>query len=246
MLLATDDITQLKSKAPDNTVFEEEYLKLRKKENRIYSDELVSSLPLVPEDHPHAAEWKMRAQSCERLIGYLGNKNKFLKILEVGCGNGWLSHLLSMLPGNVTGCDINQEELEQAARIFSTDRIRFSKRDQLCNENDIYDVIVFAASMQYFESFKETIDKFSPFLNKDGEIHVLDTHFYNKKDIETARQRTKEYFRQMNSDEMTKHYFHHSIEELKQFDHEFLYNPSFSFLKNKNNPFPWICIYPRK
>ncbi len=266
MQLATGNTTLLQHQEKETvSLFEEAYLRLRKKENRIYSDEVVALLPLVPPGHPHASEWKLRAQSSKRLIEYLGNKNKlkinsrngattqrgavaqlretFLDILEVGCGNGWLSHRLSMLPMNVTGCDINQQELQQAVRVFSSFGIRFTETDSVFSVKNKFDVIVFAASMQYFRSLKDTIEKFSTLLNESGEIHILDTHFYNKINIESARQRTVEYFHRMNADEMTDHYFHHSIEEVKAFKHKFLYNSSFSFLKNKKNPFPWICIY---
>ena len=67
------------------------YLASRKKENRIYSDEQVVQLPFIEPTHIHYHEWQVRKRSALRLIHYLEKKNKPLSILEIGCGNGWLS-----------------------------------------------------------------------------------------------------------------------------------------------------------
>ncbi len=52
-------------------------------------------------------------------------------ILELGCGNGWLSHLLSQsLQRDVCGIDVNRTELTQAARMFGHDqRLSFIAAD---------------------------------------------------------------------------------------------------------------------
>ena len=37
------------------------YLRVRAKEGRLHPDDLVMRLPHVPETHPHALEWRLRA-----------------------------------------------------------------------------------------------------------------------------------------------------------------------------------------
>src|SRR5215213_11952226 len=88
--------------------FEELYISIRKKEQRIYTNEEVALLPDIYPDHIHYHEWQIRKRSSERLINYLSKKNRPLKILEVGCGNGWLSARMAAVDKwEVTGIDIN-------------------------------------------------------------------------------------------------------------------------------------------
>ena len=229
--------------------FETEYIALRKKENRLYTDEQVKWLPEIEETHPHYKEWQVRSNSCNKLIQHLSNKKRELNILEVGCGNGWLCSQLSKIPGsNVAGIDINSTELEQAKRVFGqVENLEFFY-GELVNENtrsEKFDVIVFAASIQYFASLDEILVQSLQLLNTQGEIHILDSHFYKLFELETARQRSMDYYRSIQFSEMSKHYFHHSLEELKPYNYKIFYTPgSFinRFIKN-NNPFPWICIY---
>src|SRR5579863_3205882 len=95
------------------------YLDLRQKEGRIYSDEALKMLPDVSPNHALAFEWKVRKRSSEKLIKRLSSKHIPLKILEIGCGNGWLSHKISEIgDSEVTGVDINMTELKQATRVF--------------------------------------------------------------------------------------------------------------------------------
>src|SRR6059058_1085116 len=78
--------------------FESAYIDLRIAEKRMYTDEEVAWLPEVDEEHVHKKEWDIRKLSCAKLTRYLGNKRRPLKILEIGCGNGWLSYQLSQIP----------------------------------------------------------------------------------------------------------------------------------------------------
>ena len=99
--------------------FEEQYIMVRQKENRLYTDEQVRWLPEIEPSHPHYKEWQIRRNSCKNLVQHLSSKKKELNILEVGCGNGWLCSQLSRIPGsNVAGIDINKTELGQAKRVF--------------------------------------------------------------------------------------------------------------------------------
>ncbi len=229
--------------------FEEKYISLRKKENRLYTDEEVKWLPEIERAHPHYKEWELRKISCDKLIQHLSNKRTELNILEVGCGNGWLCHHLSKIPGsNVAGTDINKTELDQAKRVFDhIENIEFMsagiENEKIRNEK--FDAIIFAASIQYFRSLEDIIPAALQLLNTGGEIHILDSHFYKPSELETARKRSFDYYHSLQFAEMTEYYFHHCIDELDAYIHKLLYNPDLflnRFIKNKN-PFPWICIY---
>lgn len=234
------------SRGKDNSLFTEQYIALRQQEKRIYTDDEVSLLPNIAHGHIHESEWKIRRHSCTLLVKYLRRKRAG-EIVEVGCGNGWLSHKLSEIPGcKVRGMDINEVELEQAARVFSgTSNLKFTfgDLDYIEDSPSVYDYIVFAASIQYFNSLSRVIQVAKNRLRTNGEIHILDSPFYSVQGITDARQRSKEYFARLGFDEMQKHYFHHTIDALQEFKYSILYNPH--SVKNrllKRNPFPWIRI----
>ena len=226
--------------------FERLYVDLRTYEKRMYSDEEVLWLPDVDEDHIHKHEWKIRKASCNRLTKYLINKKKALKILEVGCGNGWLSYHLSQIPfSNVVGLDVNFPELQQAARVFAaTPNLNFIYGDLNDLPNQKFDVIVFAASIQYFNSFSNIMKSALEHLNDGGEIHIIDSHFYYQTEVEDAKQRSHEYFSSKGFNKMDDFYFHHTLKELGEFNVEILYDPN-SFLNRtlkRKSPFHWVCI----
>jgi ubiquinone/menaquinone biosynthesis C-methylase UbiE len=235
-------------KGMDNSLFEEQYIGLRRKENRIYTDNELATLPFVQPNNPHYKEWKIRQQSCKRLLKYMEKKQRPQKILEVGCGNGWLSHRLSSVSGAfVTGIDINAFELRQAARVFAgTAGIQFiyGSIDSPEIMNRHFDTIIFAASIQYFRSLTDTIHHSMKLLKPGGEIHLLDSHFYQPGELEPASKRTAAYYEELGFPEMAGQYFHHCINDLKPFRYHVHYRPSrlAGLLRLNNNPFPWVSI----
>jgi ubiquinone/menaquinone biosynthesis C-methylase UbiE len=160
--------------------FEADYLSLRKKEGRLYTDEEVARLPHVVKNASLKKEWAIRSASCQRLIKYLAGKKTKLSILEIGCGNGWLSNqLAAVTKTQVLGLDVNQTELAQAQRVFSKPNLSFLYGDVRTGiVKDKFDVIVFAASFQYFQSTQEILKACFSHLTSGGEIHIIDTQFY--------------------------------------------------------------------
>ncbi len=231
--------------------FEKQYITARTREKRMYDDKEVSSLPDLLPSHPHFAEWQFRKRSAAKLISRLKTKKKQPDILEIGCGNGWMSYQLAKIKGaNVTGQDINFTELQQAARVFNGHRkLRFIYGDVFEGvlRDRKFDVIVFAASIHYFPSLNKILAFALDKLNPGGEIHILDTHFYKPAETAGAQQRTEAYYRSLGFPEMARHYFHHSTSELNNFRHTTLFNPAslFNRIRGNKEPFPWICLKKR-
>jgi ubiquinone/menaquinone biosynthesis C-methylase UbiE len=180
-------------------------------------------------------------------LNYLGKKNRNLAILETGSGNGWLCGRLGDLPGStVTGLDINESELKQAKRVFENKTNILFRVGDIINvpSDEKMDIVIFAASIQYFPSFNQTIRKALSILNPEGEIHILDSPFYHNAEIAAAEQRSDIYYRSVGYGGMTKFYFHHSIEVLENYDYKMLFNPfrAVNKLFRRKDPFPWICI----
>ncbi len=228
--------------------FEQLYIALRQKEGRIYKDEEVATLPFIDPAHPKYEEWKIRTRSCKKLLRYIKNKPAGINVLEVGCGNGWLSaKLAATIKGNITGIDINRTELQQAQRVFSKhSNLNFIEGDLgagILNDKK-FDIIVFAASIQYFSPLKEILDIALKHLTATGEIHILDSHFYMQDELMAARARTKDYFESLGFPQLANHYYHHSMESLKQYNCTLLRDPYSwkSKLSANRNPFYWVVI----
>ncbi|HNP31655.1 MAG TPA: methyltransferase domain-containing protein [Flavobacterium sp.] len=229
---------------PDNA-FSDLYITVRKKENRFYSEEEIKNLPNIQKEDPNYAEWQLRKKSSNRFISYLKGKNKPLKIMEIGCGNGWFSHLMSTIEKTqVTGLDVTVPELEQAARIFEKENLNFVYAD-IFEETQLnekrFDIIVFNSSIQYFKDLLELFKIVKELLSENGEIHIIDSPFYEGSEIEEAKKRTQNYYLNLGFPEMSKNYFHHRIDSLGK--HKIMYNP-FSFLNHfrKDSPFYWVLI----
>jgi len=181
--------------------FDQLYFRLRQKEGRIYSDADVAALPFMYASHPHYAEWVIRKHSQKALISYIERKNTFTDILEVGCGNGWLSsRIAKAINAEVTGLDINTYELDQANRVFrnisNLNFINSHLQDEKLKDEK-FDMILFAASIQYFASLKQIIQAAIEHLTLQGEIHIMDSPFYQIQEAAAARKRTKEYYEEL-------------------------------------------------
>lgn len=222
--------------------FADLYLKVRAAENRLLSDQQVLQLPNVDKFDVNASEWKLRKKSAKRFTDYITQKRKPLKILDIGCGNGWFSNKLSEIPNvEILAIDVNLRELEQAARLFNKPNLSFADADLFADAPDEkFDIAVFNSCFQYFENVQKTIEAAKKWLKTGGEIHIIDSPFYRQDRVEAAKLRTKKYYENLGFPEMTSHYFHHSWNELPEI--KIYYKPTIFTKLLKNSPFCWISI----
>ena len=124
-----------------------------------------------------------------RLLSALKQQGVGLRLLEVGCGNGWLSNAMQRAGHHVIGIDPFTAELEQAARVFPNGPVfaRIGLLDPLlpCGA---FDAIIFAASIHYFNDLERTLNRCFELLRPNGTVHILDTVIYA--DRESAQSRS--------------------------------------------------------
>jgi len=234
--------------------FQENYINIRKAENRIYSIDFIRNLPEVPKGTPHYHEWRVRRKSAQNLLQYLNKKKNGATILEIGCGNGWLAHLTAASSNdyNVVGLDVNLFELKQASEAFcDSSKVQFVHGNILDDifVRDSFDVVILAASIQYFNNLQELFEHILPLVKNTGEIHILDSPFYSAGHLSEAKKRSTQYFAKLGYTEMEKYYFHHPLDSLKEFKFDIQYDPGTVtnrvlrkwFIKDLS-PFPWIRI----
>jgi ubiquinone/menaquinone biosynthesis C-methylase UbiE len=233
--------------------FQENYINIRKAENRIHSIDFIRNLPEVPRGSLHYHEWRIRRKSAQDLLRYLNNRKNAGTILEVGCGNGWLTHLIAASSDyTVVGADVNLFELKQASEAFGdSPNIHFvfgNILDGIFARNS-FDVVILAASIQYFNDLPALMNLILSLVKDHGEIHILDSPFYTSDQVPEARRRSSQYFAKLDHPEMEKYYFHHSLDNLKEFRFEVMYDPG--TVKNRIlrkwfvrdlSPFPWVRV----
>lgn len=244
--MRTDETAATINTVNSAAVFERLYVDVRDAENRILSDEQVRLLPQVNRPNPYYKEWHIRKRSANRLAAFLRQKNKPLNILEIGCGNGWLSAMLADIPAStVTGIDVNRVEIVQAERVFKKPGLNFIwddfKPDLFFEEK--FDVIVFAASIQYFKPLADVLNDAAACLTPTGEIHIIDTHFYPAEELIPAAERAKNYYARLGYPEMANHYFQHCIDDIRPFNCKIVIDPNATINRVlKRELFYWVII----
>jgi SAM-dependent methyltransferase len=186
--------------------------------HNLYTDREVAQLPYLITLHPRYREWTGRIASTDRVIRYLSTFKKEAGILEIGCGNGWLSHRLADVPGSrVIGLDPNLGELRQAARVFRKQRnLKFMYGEFYSDvlQDLSFDIIIIAATAQYFPNLPQLIRDALAYLRPHGEVHLFDSPLLQN--------------------------------DLKHFNYRYVYNPHsfWNRIRRKDTPHPWVCITP--
>lgn len=228
--------------------FEQNYIQVREKEGRIYSETEIKSLPYLT-NHPLAAEWKLRHASTQLVCHYF-QKQKEKTLIDLGCGNGWFSHYLAENENLwVVGLDINTHELEQASTIFLKDNLSFLYCDifLLSIPLETVDYFTLNASIQYFPDLDKLLERLMDLLKPKGEVHIIDSPFYSASEVNDAKRRTREYFTKLGFPDMAKFYYHQQWERIADWEYDVLYQPSGmnrlkKLLNRPDSPFPWIRI----
>lgn len=227
------------------------YLEVRRREGRLLTDEQLRELPEVKHPPALAQEWLWRKRSFQRLDAYLNRlpRQTLTRILDVGCGNGWMSNLLSTnLLRSVTAVDLNESELEQGSRLFRRHNLQFVYANPL--EGGLpersFEIIVLAASVQYFPNLPELFAALKKLLAVNGEIHILDSNFYaDKEAVAAAKKRTEAYYEQVGVPEMAGFYHHHlwkDVVELGAVDLNAGWKAGLLRRMKHLGPFPWLRI----
>ncbi len=240
-----------------HTEREDRYWRVRARESRLYPDDVVRVLPEIDPAHPLAREWAARADSLGRLADYVARHQHGLSVLDLGCGNGWMTHQLAALPNmRVYGLDLNRRELTQAARVFiERPRLKFIYGDVFTAPLPPhgFNLIVLASVIQYFADLPGLIHRLRDLLAPEGEIHILDSPLYHPREVAAAQARTRRYYTERRLAFVAGDYHHHTWEALAPFQPDVLYDPrwwrnrlaQWWWGEQPRSPFPWLKLLGR-
>ena len=115
---------------------------------------------------------KIQKRMAERLITFV-QKKKTKKILEIGCGTGFLTKIISekidfenyLALDIVEECEKYIEKINPNIKFISEDIEDFIK-----NNTEKFDLIISNASLQWVEDFERVIISLKNSLNTDGEL----------------------------------------------------------------------------
>lgn len=98
------------------------------------------------------------------------NKKETLKILEVGCGMGYLTYALIKEGFRITGLDISQKAINEAICCFGQYYVCADVFEYAKNHKEEYDRIIFTQVFEHVEEPIKWLETLMEMLNKNGKI----------------------------------------------------------------------------
>jgi SAM-dependent methyltransferase len=170
------------ARAERSAPFLRQYRIVREREGRRTAPERRAALPDVPKLDPHADEWSIRRQSYTHLLGRgLFNSSRPLHVLDLGAGNGWLSHRLTVLGHHVVALDELDDDADGLGACrdypaqFPAVQADF---DRLPFEPGQFDVVLFNGSLHYSSDPMSTLAEAMRMLTRRGAIAVIDSPMF--------------------------------------------------------------------
>jgi SAM-dependent methyltransferase len=184
--------------------FLDQYRAVRARDGYVRHDAaFYRALPTVSSDDPQRAIWQLRQRSFASLLGFLAARpHQPTTVLDLGAGNGWLSHRLSLAGCRVVAVDVLDDDCDGlgAARHYDVAfaRIR-ADFDELPLAPRQFDVVVFNGSLHYAPNVGATLAHAAHCLVDDGALAVLDSPtFISAADGERMRARLRDRLRREN------------------------------------------------
>jgi 2-polyprenyl-3-methyl-5-hydroxy-6-metoxy-1,4-benzoquinol methylase len=100
------------------------------------------------------------------ILGELEGKN----VLDLACGTGYGSFLMSQVASFVEGVDIDKEAIEFAQTFYVSPTLSFKQSDILKYDHDPVDVIISFETVEHIKDLKKLEKKFLTLLKTGGKL----------------------------------------------------------------------------
>jgi SAM-dependent methyltransferase len=171
--------------------FLEEYRFIRHAEGRgSDTSGYYRALPFSERSDPNAAMWALRAKTYSYFLRQVltpleAQATRPLDVLDLGAGNCWLSHRLSLRGHRPVAVDIFTDERDglQAARHYPKAFPAVeSDFDDLPLSSEGFDLAIFNASFHYSVNYIKTLSEVRRCLRPSGVFAILDSPIYRLRD----------------------------------------------------------------
>lgn len=167
--------------------FLKQYAIIRHAEGRGSSDpEYYRALPWRDLSGRNTGQWAIRARSYRHfersvLRDIERTVRRPLRILDLGAGNGWMTHQLRERGHHSIALDIFTDELDGlgALRHYSVqvDGVA-AEFDVLPFRDDSVDLVIFNSSLHYSSDYRKTLREARRCLRTDGSLVIIDSPVY--------------------------------------------------------------------
>jgi SAM-dependent methyltransferase len=171
--------------------FAEDYAAHRQAEGRGYAGDELLALPYV-RSGPLAQQWAVRARSFDafmiRLVQPLARRlGRPLRLLDLGAGNGWLSHRVALDGHAALALDIRDDQVDglgaaQALQARTGGRMwtAVAPFDAIPEPDSSFDIAVFNASLHYATDLAAVLKEAARVVHPGGRLAILDSPFYRR------------------------------------------------------------------
>lgn len=169
--------------------FLEQYRRVRERDSyRARPGAYYRALPNVPPDDPQAQTWRVRSATFAalvrraRLAPVAGGAG--LDVLDLGAGNGWLSHRLSALGHRCVAVDLldDAEDGLGAAQHYPTTCTRLqADYDQLPLGPGQFDRVVYNGALHYAAKVAASLEHGLRMLRPGGMLAIMDSPTFRSK-----------------------------------------------------------------
>ncbi|MCS7221666.1 MAG: class I SAM-dependent methyltransferase [Anaerolineae bacterium] len=144
------------------------------------------ALPYVAKDDPQRDIWCIRVGNYHALIERViipmeRQRQRPLRVLDLGAGNGWLAYRLAQRGHHVAAVDISLDAKDGLGAHIYYDSVFIpiqAEFDHLPFAGDQADLAIFNASLHYSTDCASTLAEALRVLKEDGWVVVLDTPVY--------------------------------------------------------------------
>ena len=173
--------------------FVKEYEHIRREEGRGSNDaEFYLALPYRDITGRNSWQWRIRGKTFRyierRILPQLSRKGKLpLAILDLGAGNGWMSHRLTRLGHRPVAVDLLANSYDGLGAASHYQSVlpevfpRFqAELDNLPFAGEQFDCAIFNASFHYSENYDRTLGEAIRCLRRGGTIVIADSPSYSR------------------------------------------------------------------
>jgi SAM-dependent methyltransferase len=173
-----------------------DYELVREAEGRGSSDpDFYLCLPFQDLTGRNSWQWSIRSHTfkyiASRILPALSNRvSRALTVLDLGAGNGWLSHRLAHLGHHPIAVDLQTNAFDGLGAavhyMHSLPKLfpRFqAELDRLPFANDQFDCAIFNASFHYSENYELTLAETIRCLRPGGTIVIADSPSYSREEV---------------------------------------------------------------